>query len=741
MIAHFYQNYSGRLLLLVALSFPLMVYHAKTIPVNNDIEAWLPGKSEVRTAYNEYKKEFGGEEIILVALDGLTEEDPLIESLRHRIEKLPGIHKCYSPQTLKTVMQQFSVSEEEANSKLRGFLISNDQQLVGMVATLTREGLVDRNKTVEQIHQQLKYCQLEEEDYAMAGSPVMVAELDRLGGSGKNNKYFALMLAISLALLLYAVRHWKVAFSIFGLTLWAMYGTMATIKLVGGEKNFILSALTAMVLVFTLATSIHFLHYYRAAWGKKNPLIIALQSAWKPCFLATFTTIIGLASLAISDFSPVVQFGWGACIGAAFALLTGLGLTPAVLSIWPNVFEKELAKSSGSEHDNHKFEKTAGRLLNHGKLITGVAIVLVAVTSIGMLRLTSKIDPKEFLPKENKVLTDLSRIEQELTPVYSIEAVVEFNDEEMPFMEKLDEIRRLEAIILAQPGVAQTKSAATFFPEKLPDNPYELAAVLKKAESRKGNNDYLSDGDRLWRISAGYRSYSGITSNQLLKNLQEATAGAPIRFTGISPLIENAQLSIFNGFWESFTMAFAIITVVMVISLKSLKLGIIAMIPNLTPICIVYGMLGWLQIPVDIGMMMTGSIALGIAVDGTFHFLVRFNEQYTETGDSSESARSALAQTGAPIFEAALIGGIGMLALSLSSFAPTSRFGLMMTALLTAALVGDLVLLPAVLSFLPRKEKKERDITEEIPSTLEIRKPRLVVNSAGFSTKEEIAEA
>ena len=173
-------------------------------------------------------------------------------------------------------------------------------------------------------------------------------------------------------------------------------------------------------------------------------------------------------------------------------------------------------------------------------------------------------------------------------------------------------------------------------------------------------------------------------------------------------LLEHAQQQIFVGFWESFATAFLIITAVMVVSLRSLKAGLIAMIPNLTPVCLIFGLLGWFGIPVEIGTMMTGSIALGLAVDGTFHYLVRYNEAYRAGDCSTRAARRALLMTGGAILNASMITAIGMTALGLSSFAPTARFGFMMTALMLAAVVGDLILLPALLSLRPQRRGSER---------------------------------
>ncbi len=127
------------------------------------------------------------------------------------------------------------------------------------------------------------------------------------------------------------------------------------------------------------------------------------------------------------------------------------------------------------------------------------------------------------------------------------------------------------------------------------------------------------------------------------------------------------------------------------------------MLPNVTPILLVFGTLGWFGVPTDIGTMMTGSIALGIAVDGTFHLLTRYREVFAETRDTRKATAEALVTTGPPIVQATLITGLGMLALGMSNFGPTFRFGLLMAASLGVALIGDLILLPCLLYLRPSR--------------------------------------
>jgi predicted RND superfamily exporter protein len=109
-------------------------------------------------------------------------------------------------------------------------------------------------------------------------------------------------------------------------------------------------------------------------------------------------------------------------------------------------------------------------------------------------------------------------------------------------------------------------------------------------------------------------------------------------------------------------------------------------------------------VPVDIGMMMTGSIALGISVDCTFHFLVYYREACRKGATSEEAVAQALAHSGEPMFDSTLISSLGMLALCLSSFSPTARFGCLMAAQMVASLLGELVFLPALLSLHPNRK-------------------------------------
>ncbi len=706
MLPAFFRQHSRLVLGFLVLTFPYLLVTAESLTSNNDIETWLPTEAPVRRIYDDFKERFGAEELVLVGLPGEDTEaavdEELVEAVCERIESLPEIRVCWSPYRLMSIMDDLGVERDEARERLEGLSATRGPDgMIGIAALLSAEGLADRAATVDAVREQLNYCQLQ--DSQLAGAPVIVSELDRLGSRANSKQFFLVTLAVCLVLLYWTLRDWRLTIGILGLTVWSINLTLTVLSWNGVEMNFILAALPIMVMVFTLAISVHLVHYFRHAMDRPDPLATALKLAWKPCCLATLTTSIGLASLAVSDIGPVRQFGLAGALGSIVALVTGLGAVPALLTLFPPKPLGSDANPFGAPREN----SPADRIVGHSGLVTTLTLLLIVAAGLGVPRLRMRIDPVDFLPAQGRVRQDAERVEENLTSTTTLEAVVDFGTGSLPFVAKLDKVRHIEEQIRKHDGVRHTMSLAGLFPVEMPDDTFETLALLKRARGHRGGGDYIADGERLWRISVRLTDGSADGRRLVYDQLVVATAGMPIAWTGISPLLDHAQGQIFTGFWESFLTAFVIITIVMIVSLRSVTTGLVAMIPNLTPILLVFGVLGWSGWYVDIGMMMSGSIALGIAVDGTFHFLIRYHQQRRDGVGRHTSSRDALERTGPPILQAAIVAAIGMLALSLSPFLPTMRFGLLTAAMLVTALLGDLVLLPALLALWSRDRRTD----------------------------------
>ena len=182
---------------------------------------------------------------------------------------------------------------------------------------------------------------------------------------------------------------------------------------------------------------------------------------------------------------------------------------------------------------------------------------------------------------------------------------------------------------------------------------------------------------------------------------------SPIRltYTGKNHLFHSAQLTLLADFYRNFLLAFMIITPVLIIVLRSFWLGLIAMLPNLFPIVVLFGGLGWFNLPVDLAIAMTASVALGIAVDDTTHFLIRFREFGGTAANVLAPVRKAICQCGPAMLHTTAIGSAGLLVYVFTEMVVVKNFSLAITGMLVLALIADVFMLPALL-LLHTKSKK-----------------------------------
>ena len=163
------------------------------------------------------------------------------------------------------------------------------------------------------------------------------------------------------------------------------------------------------------------------------------------------------------------------------------------------------------------------------------------------------------------------------------------------------------------------------------------------------------------------------------------------------PLVQAIQQQLLTDLLTSFLAALVIITLVMTVVQAGVLSGLTAMVANVFPIMIMFGVLGWAEIPLDIGSVMTASIALGIAVDDTLHYLTFFRRGLQAGMNRQNAVTYAYQHCGAAMTQTSLSCGLGLLVFAFSDFVPTCRFAWMMAILLGLALAGDLIVMPSLL--------------------------------------------
>jgi predicted RND superfamily exporter protein len=232
--------------------------------------------------------------------------------------------------------------------------------------------------------------------------------------------------------------------------------------------------------------------------------------------------------------------------------------------------------------------------------------------------------------------------------------------------------------------------------------------LIRDPDSSLGRLGFIArdDGRAIWRISIRMPQQEhgdfGEDIDAIRTAVEERLAGSqvPVKvsMTGSVVIVQKSQEILLRDLFRSFVTAFGVIAIVMMLMLRSVIGGLIAMAPNLFPTIALFGLMGLARIPLDIGSVMSASVALGIAVDDTVHLLSRFGSRRARGLGQIRASFGALAQCGWAMFQTTLVCGVSLMTYFFSDFVPTSRFSLFMFALLTSALLGVIFLLPTLMA-------------------------------------------
>ena len=277
----------------------------------------------------------------------------------------------------------------------------------------------------------------------------------------------------------------------------------------------------------------------------------------------------------------------------------------------------------------------------------------------------------------------------------------------------------------------------------LKDDPLFDMNVIKSATTGKIASD--GDGKASKPFLMDFRNHSFLVdpvSKQPLAGMLTArdrvesgddSVQVATMYTGIVPIVYKAQRALLQSLIQSIGLAFVMISIVMMLLLRpwgsptrptnllNIRGGLISMLPNMFPVVVVFGFMGHMNqwyggsvdtFLVDIGSMMTASVAMGVAVDDTIHFLNWYRGALAKGATRIEAIKIAYDRVATAMTQTTLIGGLGLSAFALSTFTPTQRFGVLMFILLAMALVGDLILLPALIAG-PLGKYFGRELSEE----------------------------
>ncbi|MEY3458005.1 MAG: hypothetical protein RL215_1162 [Planctomycetota bacterium] len=549
------------------------------------------------------------------------------------------------------------------------------------------------------------------------------------------------------------LRSWQLCVMVQATALLTALGTTALVAPFGGSMNMVLAVMPTLLFVITLSGAVHLCNYWRQSLGGalsvSGAISESIRQAWLPCALSAATTAVGLGSLMTGTLVPVREFGLYSAIGCVFSLGAVLYVLPAMMRLWP-----EALKPAETGSPSTLWPRFAAGVVNWSG--TGFVLTVVAVLAAcwGLRDFRTETRAICSFPRQSNLVQDYLYLEDEIAGIVPVDAIVRFSatqQERLSFDDRAQAVLRLQERLKAHPSISGALSLASFICAsgensaggsevqrgtgrsakaggRLRGNLIEdrIREAVTSAEGRStavssllalpretvslhddGRQVLQRAGDEIWRIGCQACILSADDYESLTRELTAITetelasleGGAPACLvTGLVPIFLRTQQALLESLIWSFGVAFLLIGGVMVVQLRSVAGGLLAMLPNVLPVLFVFGLVSGLGIRVDVGTMITASVAMGIAVDGTLHLLSGFREQLRRGLTRREAAERSLSYCGPALVQSSAIIALGLLALYPVELLLISRFGWIMAALVGAALWGDAVLLTGLLA-------------------------------------------
>jgi predicted RND superfamily exporter protein len=486
--------------------------------------------------------------------------------------------------------------------------------------------------------------------------------------------------------------------------------------------------LPSFLLAVGIGATVHLLvvFYQRYDQGdaKEEALAFALGHSGLAIVMTALTTAGGLVSFAVAEIVPVAEMGIFAPIGILLGLAYCMMLLPALLIVSP-LARRELADGQSEwGRIQRSLQWLGDRSVRKAWIVVLCTAVVLAFSLAGITRISSTYDPMTWLPEDDPVRRATDLIGSEFGGTTSLEIIVDTGRENG--LHDPDLLRRLDALgetfasgeHNAGMSVAKTLSIADMTKEihqalnanaathySIPGSKELVAQELLLFENSGSDDleDLVDSQFSMGRLTIKLPYAPPLLYEDFIARavaICEATLGDDVEITatGFVTLITRSLNAVTTSMLWSYAIALAIITPLMFLLLGSIRGGMIAMVPNLTPIVLTLGLMGWLGIPLDLFTLMIGSIAIGLAVDDTIHFMHNFRKYHERSGDVRRAVRETLQTTGHAMLVTSVVLSLSFFMFTLASLQNLVIFGLLTGFTIITAFVSDVTIAPALMA-------------------------------------------
>lgn len=671
---------------------------------NRSMRSDDPAQDEIEERFREL---FGDEEILFVAISMPELTSPegrrRIFELDADFESVEGVRRAVS-------LADHDFEPPDAAAEI---FLSADRETSGI------QLLLDSGATEEEMLRRLVediegvVLRHETEDIRIAVSGLALQKYNAGVLVRKDQKLFAPLSLLVLGLVLLWITR-RVSGMLFPLLVSALTicWTLGLYARSGLELNMITSLLPPVIMTLSVACTMHvYLRWLHSEESDRVRRIAdAVAALYRPCLFATMTTAIGFLSLTISPTPAIRHFGLYAALGVGLAYVLGVfGLAVGLSFLSPPArHRRDLADSPVLVR---LLDATARLSLAHPRKIVLGAMIVTLVGVFGIRKVESDTNILHFLGEDSRLYRDTVFIEENLVGTSQLELILERSEPGEPIdFEDLDRIEDFQERVNGLGPIRHSTSVVDLLAEA-PAPPESLGIPLADLLGRPEFENYVGPDREHFRISVLLDSIGTADGEGILgrvRGLAEEVFGKDfrLRVTGEFYRVVEGSNTLVEIQAKSFFIAIAVILLAIGVVFRSPVLALLSVVPNVVPLLLTGAIMGYSGIALSTGTMMIASVAIGIAVDDTIHYLSGYRRAGRPSRPISGAAsriRRTTRSTGLALFATTTALSAGFWVAMFGSFLPTVYFALLSGLTMWFALVCDLLVLPALIVLLSRR--------------------------------------
>jgi len=736
----------------LSLGIPLLVLlfalTLKNASVDGSFKIWFDKDSKILRDYESFKENFSNDDAVTIVFrdeNGLFNKKALhsIENISQKFSELDYVVEVITllnyryihadaqdPDSVKVddfiedidrLDEQMLLSKKRLalnDKRLVNLFISPDATTTIIIARLDSEDDVDKSEIIMNDAQRIVDEESRRTGYKfwLNGGPAMIQAFIKTAKSD-SIIFTPLVFLLSLLLLVGLFRRFSGAFAPLMVVFLTSLLVLSMQVVLGYKLNSFTINIPVFIVAIGIADAIHiygiWLKHRSRGFDTKISVTHSLEKNFLAILFTSLTTAVGFASLSFSAVVPIATLGIAIASASVLAFFISIVWLPAFLLL----LTKEIKPKRRDLQKSKKHWNYGAFVLRHNKRIILLWLMLMVLLIIGVFRLQVDTNMIRYFSKNSEIRKSAEFVMNNLTGAVSYEMIVDSGKKDgikepkflqtvehfsQDFKEKFTDVRYIKSI----KDIVVDYNKIINHSDSVPKSRELIAQYLLLHTMTDNISTFMDFEQRRLRITSAVNLVNTSQDLKMINYAKRWWENTPyhLLITGKTAMNAYLQSDVANTIIYSLSITLVLVSFMMLLIFRRVKILWILLLPNILPVVLVLGFMGWIGINIDIGVAITGAIIIGVAVDDTIHFLFKYFDAKKRGLGMAEAFDEVYAYAGKAIIFTTLVLSLSFSILIFSDFLPNRNFGIITAFALGIAMILDLFLLPALLSVFDDKE-------------------------------------